>query len=208
MEHLWLFALLVLGIVLLPGMDMAFVLSTSLADGYRAGLAAVLGLMIGGAAHIIMGIAGLGVVLQMVPAAFNAMLFLGAAYVAWLGVGLWRSPGSMVSAQAAPHRRLRRVFVGATATCLLNPKAYMFMVAVFPQFIRPDHGRVLQQAVVLGAIVVAIQALVYGGVALGASRLREWLARSEQSQVLLSRVVAALLVATAAWTVWESWRGI
>lgn len=208
MEHLWLFAVLVLGIVALPGMDMAFVLSSSLADGYRAGIAAVVGIMTGGVAHMAMGTAGLGVVLQVLPAAFNAMLFLGAAYLAWLGIALWRSPGSMVSAQAAPHRRWRGIFIGAAATSLLNPKAYIFMVAVFPQFIRVEQGRLLQQAVVMGTIVATIQALVYGTVALGAGRLREWLARSQASQVRLSRAVALLLVATAAWTVWESWRRI
>ena len=206
MEHLWLFALLVLGIIALPGMDMALVLSSSLADGARAGLAAVAGIVAGGVAHIAMGTAGLGVVLQLVPAAFNVMLLLGATYLAWLGIALWRAPGSMVSAQAAPHLRMRRIFVAAATTSLLNPKAYIFMVAVFPQFIRIEQGRMFQQAIVLGAIVATIQMLVYGSVAVGAGFLRDWLARSARSQVLLSRGVAALLVATAAWTAWESWR--
>ncbi|HET6827406.1 MAG TPA: LysE family transporter, partial [Ramlibacter sp.] len=92
MEHLWLFALFVFGIIVVPGMDMAFVLSSALADGRRAGLAAVAGIVAGGMVHVAMGALGVGLVLQVFPAAFNAVLVAGALYVAWMGWGLWRRP--------------------------------------------------------------------------------------------------------------------
>ena len=60
MEQLWLFALLVFGIVALPGMDMAFVLSSTLADGRRGGFAALAGIVAGGIAHTAMGTLGIG----------------------------------------------------------------------------------------------------------------------------------------------------
>src|SRR6188768_1331416 len=88
--HLWLFFSLVFGIVILPGMDMAFVLGSALVGGRRAGLAAVAGLVAGGVCHVVMGASGLAVLLALVPSAFNAMLVAGALYVAWIGWGLWR----------------------------------------------------------------------------------------------------------------------
>jgi len=207
METLWLFAALAFGIVILPGMDMAYVLASALSRGRSAGLAAVAGMVAGGAAHVLMGTLGVGLVLQLFPAAFNAVLVAGAIYVGWMGWSLWRSPASLGGATTSTPAGFAPTFLRAVATCLLNPKAYLFMVAVFPQFLRPDQGPVLPQAIVLGAIIAAAQALVYGGVAVGASGLRATLARSASAQVALSRTVAALLMAVAAWSLLHAWQG-
>jgi threonine/homoserine/homoserine lactone efflux protein len=206
MEALWLFAALAFGIVILPGMDMAYVLASALSHGRSAGLAAVAGMVAGGAAHVVMGTLGVGLVLQLFPAAFNVVLAAGAAYVGWMGWSLWRSPATLGAAATSTPAGFAPTFLRATATCLLNPKAYLFMVAVFPQFLRPDQGPVLPQAIVLGAIIATAQALVYGGVAVGASGLRTTLARSASAQVMLSRGVAALLMAIAAWSLLQAWR--
>ena len=80
--QLGLFFLLVLGIIVLPGLDMAYVLGSSLMGGRRSGLAAVGGIMAGGVCHVVMATLGLSVVLQLWPGAFNAVLWIGAAYVA------------------------------------------------------------------------------------------------------------------------------
>lgn len=204
MEHLWLFALFVFGIIVVPGMDMAFVLSSALADGRRAGLAAVAGIVAGGMVHVAMGALGVGLLLQIFPAAFNAVLVAGALYVAWMGWGLWRQPATLAGVEEQAPRPLRQTLARAVATCLLNPKAYVFMVAVFPQFIHPERGAIALQALVLGIIIAVMQTLVYGAVALGATGLRTGLARSAGRQVLLARVVALLLMGTAAWTLWHS----
>ena len=205
MEHLWLFAFFVFGIIVVPGMDMAFVLSSALADGRRAGLAAVGGIVAGGMVHVAMGALGVGLLLQLFPAAFNAVLVAGALYVAWMGWGLWREPATLVKVDEQVSRPLRQTFARAVATCLLNPKAYVFMVAVFPQFIHPERGAIALQALAMGIIIAVTQALVYGAVALGASALRAGLAHSGRTQALLARAVALLLLGTAAWTLWHSW---
>ncbi|HVE53340.1 MAG TPA: LysE family translocator, partial [Ramlibacter sp.] len=163
------------------------------------------GLVAGGAVHTAMAALGAGLLLKLFPAAFNAVLVAGALYVAWMGVGLWRSPATMSDVEAGTPRTLLRTFTRAMATCLLNPKAYVFMVAVFPQFIRPDAGPVLQQAVALAAIIAVTQAVVYGAVAVGAAGLRAGLRDSVAAQAALGRSVAALLVGTAGWALWTGW---
>jgi threonine/homoserine/homoserine lactone efflux protein len=115
MDHLWLFALFVIGIVVVPGMDMAFVLASSLVDGRRAGFAAVAGLVAGGAVHVAMGALGVGLLLQVMPAAFNVLLVCGALYVAWMGVGLWRSPATLTQVQQAESSPPSRTFGRAMA---------------------------------------------------------------------------------------------
>lgn len=205
MDHLWLFALFVFGIIVLPGMDMAFVLASSLVDGRRAGAAAVAGMVAGGAVHTLMGALGVGLLLQLVPAAFNAVLAAGALYVAWMGVALWRSPATLAQVQSQPSRPPLQIFGRAVATCLLNPKAYVFMVAVFPQFVRPAQGNVVAQFVAMGVIIAVAQALVYGAVALAAGGVRERLQSSLRAQARMGRGVAVLLLGTSAWAVATGW---
>ena len=202
-QQLWLFALFVFGVIVLPGMDMAYVLSSSLVDGRRAGLAAVAGMVVGGMAHVVMGALGVGLLFTLFPALFGAVLLAGALYVAWMGVALWRAPATLTEVAESASRPVHRTFLRAVATCLMNPKAYVFMVAVFPQFLRPGQGALATQMVALGAIIAATQALVYGAVALGAASLRSTLRGSAAQQVLLARLVGALLVATAVWAVWR-----
>jgi len=206
MEPLWLFTLLVFGIIALPGMDMAFVLSTSLVSGRRAGFAAVAGLVAGGAVHVLLGTLGVGLLLHLLPGAFNLVLVAGAVYVAWMGWGLWQSPQGVSEVPAGTLRPLRRTFLGALTTCLLNPKAYLFMVAVFPQFIHPSRGPMAAQAVVLGAIIAITQALVYGTVAIGADGVRRMVVQRPGVQVALGRSVALLLMGTAALTLVHAWK--
>lgn len=205
MEHLWLFALFVFGIIVLPGMDMAFVLASALADGRRAGFAAVAGMVAGGAVHTLMGALGVGLLLKLMPAAFNAVLVAGALYVAWMGVSLWRSPATLAQVGEQPSRPLPATFGRAAATCLMNPKAYVFMVAVFPQFVRPALGHVAAQIVAMGVIIALTQTLVYGCVALGAGSLRRLLATSLAAQARVARAVALLLLGTSAWALGTGW---
>ena len=85
--HLWLFFTLVFGIIIVPGMDMTFVLANALSGGRRTGLYATAGVIFAGIGHVVVGVLGVGAVLKLFPAAFNAVLLLGAAYIAWLGIG-------------------------------------------------------------------------------------------------------------------------
>lgn len=198
--HLWVFFVLVFGIIVLPGLDMAFVMASALVGGRSAGLAAVAGVTLGGMVHVLMGVVGVGLVLRTVPQLFQLMLFAGAAYVAWMGWSLLRGAAALGEVREAAPRSHAATFGRAAATCLLNPKAYVFMLAVFPQFLRPEYGPLGSQAVALSAIIAVTQVAVYGGVALGAAAMRGWLRTNQQGQVWMGRAVGVLLVAAAAWT--------
>jgi threonine/homoserine/homoserine lactone efflux protein len=212
MEHLWLYAALVFGIIVLPGMDMAFVLATSLANGRRAGLVAVFGMVVGGFAHVLMSALGVGLLLKLFPAFFNAMLLAGCAYVAWMGYAIARSASTANALQeVAPteQRTLAQTFMRAVFTCLMNPKAYLFMFAVFPQFLKTDtnaFGPLWLQSAMLFAIGAICQTAIYGSVALAAAHVRNWLQGSAASQMWFARGVGALLIVTACWTLWTGWR--
>ncbi|MFT4242282.1 MAG: LysE family translocator [Acidovorax sp.] len=204
--HLWLFFVILLGVIALPGLDMAFVMASALVGGRRAGLGAVAGIVAGGAVHTALGALGVGVVLRLFPAAFNGLLAAGALYVGWIGLSLLRSRFAFDGAVQTQPRPLAATFWRAMLTCLTNPKACVFMLAVFPQFLRPEYGPVAVQAVVMGLIIAATQAVVYGAVALGAGQAREHLARHPGASLWAARGVGALLVLASMWTAWEGWK--
>jgi threonine/homoserine/homoserine lactone efflux protein len=200
------FFVMVFGVILLPGLDMAFVLASSLVGGRRAGLAATAGIVAGGVCHVAMGALGVVAVLQLVPAAFNAVLLAGAAYVAWIGLSLLRSRAAFDEPARQRARTHAATFRQGMVTSLLNPKAYLFTLAVLPQFLKPEYGGVGAQAVVLWLIIALTQVAIYGGMALAGERVRGWFAGRPEANAWLARGVGALLLATAAYTVFEGWR--
>jgi threonine/homoserine/homoserine lactone efflux protein len=204
--QLWLFFALVFGVVILPGLDMAYIMGSALSGGRRAGFAALGGVVVGGACHVVMTGLGVSVLLRTVPGAFNALLITGALYIAWIGVSLLRSDAAF-SVAATGDRPLAATFRQGMLTCLLNPKAYLFMLAIFPQFLRPQYGALLAQAAVMWLIIALNQVLVYGGLALAADRARQWLSREPAAGAFVARSVGVLLIGAAMFTGIEGWRG-
>ena len=205
--QLWLFFVVVFGVIALPGLDMAFVFGSALSGGRARGLAAVAGIVAGGACHVLMTALGISVLVRLVPGVFNALLLAGALYIAWIGIALLRS----AAAFRAPEAEQATVALGATfrqglLTCLLNPKAYLFMLAIFPQFLRPADGLLWLQALVLWAIIALTQCGVYGTLALLAGRVRGWLQGRPASGALATRCVGGLLIAVAVFTGLEGLR--
>lgn len=123
-ENLWLFLVLVFGIIAVPGMDMLFVLANALTGGSNRGLAATAGIMLGGAVHTLNGAIGVGLLMHFVPILFTPLLIAGAAYMAYIGMSLMRS--SIIVGDNGPtgSRSAWKAFRQGLVTCLINPKAY------------------------------------------------------------------------------------
>ncbi|MEK1894722.1 MAG: LysE family translocator [Rhizobium sp.] len=205
-ENLWLYFTLLFGIIIVPGMDMLFVLANSLTGGRRTGIAATAGIMAGGAVHSLYGAIGVGVLAILLPTLFNPLLFAGAAYMAWIGYTLMRSSITVDSVGAGGLRSGWRAFRQGAATCLMNPKAYLFMIAVYPQFLKPIYGPIWAQGLVMGFMTMATQAAVYGTLALTAARSRNLLVSNPKATILVGRIAGGLLIAVSILTAWHGWR--
>ncbi|HWW07569.1 LysE family translocator [Collimonas sp.] len=209
--NLWLYFLIVFGVIVLPGLDMAFVLASALVGGRRSGLAAVAGIVAGGVCHITMGALGLAVVLKLWPSLFNLVLLAGAAYIAWIGWSLLRSESGF-SFTSTPTQAAAKppatTFYQGMLTSLLNPKAYVFMLAIFPQFLKIDAGPIWSQALVLWIITALTQFGVYGFIAILSSRTRGWFDANPHGSLITARVVGGLLIAAGIFTGIEGWQAI
>jgi threonine/homoserine/homoserine lactone efflux protein len=205
-ENLWLYFTLLFGIIIVPGMDMLFVLANSLTGGRRSGIAATAGIMAGGAVHSLYGAIGIGILASLLPALFNPLLFAGAAYMAWIGYTLVRSSITVHAVDADGGSSRWRAFRQGAVTCLINPKAYLFMLAVYPQFLKPIYGPIWVQGIVMGLMTMATQAAIYGTVAFSAARSRTMLISNPQATILVGRVAGGLLIAVSLLTAWHGWR--
>lgn len=140
-----------------PGPGVLYIVARTLAHGRRAGLASVLGVMLGNLGNALAAALGLAALLAVSATAFSVLKWAGAAYLVYLGVQALRAP-PVVSATEAPARPAwRRVLRDGFWVALLNPKTTLFFAAFLPQFINPI-GSALAQSAALGVAFVLIAA--------------------------------------------------
>jgi threonine/homoserine/homoserine lactone efflux protein len=150
--HLALFALAALVMNAAPGPSNLYVLSRSLAQGSSAGLVSALGLALGNLFHVALAVMGLAALLSYAPGAYAAIRLLGAGYLIYLGIRMFREKPAQAPG-AASRRPLRRVLLDAALVEMLNPKTALFFLAFLPQFVEPARGPAAPQFLLLGLIV-------------------------------------------------------
>lgn len=202
-ENLWLFFVLLVGIIIVPGMDMLFVLTNSVTGGRRAGLTATAGMMAGGAFHTLGATIGVGILFQLMPSLLAYLVVAGAGYMAWIGISLVRSSFRLATTGTGARVPLTTIFRQAVTTCLLNPKAYLFSLAVYPQFLRPQFGGLWSQALVIGIMVAATQFTIYGGLAMMVAARGNFFAARPLATMIAGRLAGVVFVVVAVLTVWQ-----
>ncbi|WP_211221014.1 leucine efflux protein LeuE [Nocardioides insulae] len=199
-------------IILLPGPNSIYVLSTAARRGVRTGYAAAAGVFTGDAILMLLSAAGVASLLQANAFAFAVVKYLGAGYLAWLAIGLLRSAWTgwrrrrtaqpTTEAEAAPatgEHPYRRALV----VSLLNPKAILFFIAFFVQFVDPEYAYPALSFVFLGALVeiasfLYLSMLIFCGARLAAAvRRRQVLATGGTSLVGVVFLGFAVKLATA-----------
>ncbi|MDI6097537.1 leucine efflux protein LeuE [Actinoplanes sp. NEAU-A12] len=172
----WTYVLGVVAIILLPGPNSIFVLAVGAQRGIRAGYQAACGVFLGDAVLMIFSATGVASLLNTYPPVFLVLKYAGAAYLAWVGINIirsawarWRQRGEQSPAAAEePPPGLQRPFRRATVISLLNPKAILFFLSFFIQFVEPGYAHPELSFLVLGAVVqffsaLYLTALIFGG---------------------------------------------
>jgi threonine/homoserine/homoserine lactone efflux protein len=166
-----------------PGPGVFYVVTRSIAQGTRAGLASVAGVGLGNLGNAIGASLGLAALFSVSAVAFTVVKYAGAAYLVWLGIQALRArPADLASVKVEPASP-RRIFRDGFAVALLNPKTAIFFSAFLPQFMDPNASTVLQ-SVALGAAFVAIAAITDTLYALSASSIAPLLTRAKVSRSL------------------------
>jgi threonine/homoserine/homoserine lactone efflux protein len=181
--------------------------SRTLQGGARAGAAAALGISAGCVVHALAAAFGLAALLALHPQAFRAIQWAGAAYLVWLGLGLWRGAlaagadgaggRTAPAGDAAPARTAWADFRTGVLTNVLNPKVALFFLAFLPQFVPAGSPSKTASFLLLGAWFVVQGTLFLLALVLLAARLRR-LSRNDVARRWLQGLGGGLFVALAA----------
>lgn len=180
-----------------PGPDLIYILSRTIAQGRKVGMASSLGVCTGALVHVGAAALGLSAVLAASAVAFSLVKYIGAAYLVYLGIKAFRSAGTQGGFAQPPVSDANpwAAFKQGVMVDVLNPKVALFFMAFLPQFVRPGSGHPTVQIVVLGLLVILVAVVVEAAFVLAAGQTTRLFRRNRRTAVLLNRLLGFVFIA-------------
>ena len=188
------FAIASFFLVIVPGPTVTVIVANSLRDGTRAGLLNVAGTQAGLFVMLIIVALGLETVVALMADWFHVVKLIGAAYLVWLGIKLWRSDGRVGAAEARQPRI--GYFWQGVLVILTNPKILVLFGAFIPQFIDPT-GSAFWQTLTLGGIFMVIATVFDTLYVLLAAQA--WNTLTQSRVLWVEMISCSLLIAGGLW---------
>lgn len=195
------------GIILLPGPNSLYVLSVATARGVRAGFQGAYGVFVGDTVLLLCTALGAASLLRTHPALFMVVKYVGAAYLFWIGLNLlWGALKGLHRSSESPSDRaegaspvataahLQRPFRRALVISLLNPKAILFLLSFFVQFIDPAYAQPEVPFLILSAILMGFSAAYLTVLIFAGARLAQTFSQRKRLSGGLSSLVGGLFV--------------
>ena len=191
-EHWLAFAAASAILLAIPGPTILLVISYALGHGRRAAGATVAGVALGDFTAMTASMLGLGALLATSATIFTILKWIGAAYLVWLGIKLWRAPVAKADAVRPAEENAGRIFAHTYIVTALNPKSIVFFVAFLPQFLDLTRPALPQMAIfeVTFLVLATVNALAY---ALLAAAARQTI-RKPSVQKIVNRTGGSLLI--------------
>lgn len=196
-----LFCITVLLLNITPGPDTAYIVGRSVAQGRRAGLISAIGISLGCCVHTILSAFGLTALLAASATAFTMIKLAGGAYLIYLGIRMLctkqenNSKLSVKSYTINDRRPLKKIFLQALITNVLNPKVILFFLSFFPQFVQYDATHKTFAFLLLGAVFAIMTLFWNSGTAMLASTLTQRANNNPRIKQWLENIVGGAFVA-------------
>jgi len=184
-------------LALAPGPDNLFVLTQSALHGKLSGLLVTLGLCTGLVVHTTAVAFGVAVIFQASALAFTALKLFGVSYLLYLAWGVFHASAAEIDTRSRVEISPARLYRRGIIMNVTNPKVSIFFLAFLPQFADPARGPLAIQMFMLGGIFIVATVLIFGGIALLAGTIGQWLTRSSKAQIILNRVAGTVFVGLA-----------
>jgi leucine efflux protein len=191
-------------IVLLPGPNSMYVMTVASRSGVAAGYRAAAGVFLGDTVLMIASVMGIASLLRTVPAVFLLVKFAGAAYLAWMGIGMLRAAWQLWGDRGISHdpRPISASdptpFRTALIISLMNPKAILFFLSFFIQFVDSGYAHPGRSFLILGAIVQISSMLYLTALIFGGSYLAEAFRRRRRLKVVGTGAIGMLFISFSA----------
>ncbi|QLI82472.1 leucine efflux protein LeuE [Chitinibacter fontanus] len=192
---IWAYLLGTVLIILAPGPNSLFALTTAATRGRKAGFAAAAGIVVGDFILMLAAVLGVASLMKTHPVAFDAVRYLGAGYLLWIGIKALLARNTPSTSQTEPSRgNPAHAFRSALGISLINVKAILFFMAFFPQFVDPNYPQVWHSFAALGLIVQLVSISYLTTLILAGSALSRRLAGVSWLKTLLNKLIGTLFV--------------
>lgn len=189
-----------------PGPGVFYIVTRSVLQGRRCGLASVAGVALGNLGNAIGASIGLAALFAVSSGAFTVVKYAGALYLVYLGVQAIRAPELNGKSPTLEPARVGRIFRDGVIVALLNPKTAVFFAAFLPQFISAETAPLLQ-SMVLGSLFVAIAAVTDTAYAVAAGAVAPVLARARSIRALGRYLTGGAFIGLGVFTAVSGIRG-
>lgn len=202
-DNYWGFILTGILLNITPGSDTMYIITRSVAQGNKAGLYSVLGIVSGILVHTILAALGLSIILANSPLAFMIVKYVGAAYLCYLGVKMLITKSVPVVTDGLPANDklaqakaldYKQIYKQGVLTNTFNPKVALFFLAFFPQFIDPNYAYSTLSFLILGLTFAVTGLLWCLCLALLASKFSKRLRENPAVEVILNRISGVVFI--------------
>ena len=178
-ETLISFSIATLALAIAPGPDNIYVLTQSLVNGTKSGIATTAGLISGCIVHTTLLAFGISAIITASENIFYGIKVLGACYLLYLAYKVYSSDETISLSENAPKKSYLELYKTGVIMNLLNPKVMIFFLAFFPGFLWDKDGNTISQFYILGISFMAISFLIFSSIALLAGRISGFILKSK-----------------------------
>lgn len=196
-ETLISFTIATLALALSPGPDNIYVLTQSLVNGTKSGIATTAGLISGCIVHTTLLAFGVSAIITTSEEVFYGIKILGACYLLYLAYSVFKSDSEITFTNNAPKKTYWQLFKTGVIMNLLNPKVMIFFLAFFPGFLWDKDGNTVYQFYVLGITFMIVSFFVFSFIALLAGRISNLLMKWKRINTVLKWLQIVVFVGIA-----------
>lgn len=201
--HFTAFFVATLVIAIAPGPDMAFIVSRSVAEGKKVGIATAFGMQVGVMFHILLAAFGISAILMTSALVFQIVKYIGAAYLMYLGIQTIRDKKGINLDFRENQGGIRKAFWQGAITDIFNPKVALFFLTFLPQFINPVMGNTFFQFIFLGVVFGLLTLIVDIGYSIIAGSIRNVLAKNRTVMEWQKKLSGFTLIGLGTWLAFE-----
>ena len=196
-ESLYLFSLATIALAISPGPDNIYVLTQSIVNGTKSGIATTAGLISGCIVHTTLLAFGISALITASPLLFYSLKILGAIYLVYLAWTVYKSDSKVSIGKEAPKKSYWELFKIGVIMNLVNPKVLIFFLAFFPAFLWNENDGTIAQFYILGITFMVVSFLVFSSIALLAGTISSFLLRNKNTGVVLKWLQILVFVGIA-----------
>ena len=184
-------------ITIAPGPDIIFLITQSLSNGKKAGVATAMGLASGNLVHTLAAALGISVVFQTSPTAFELLKIAGVCYLLYLAYRAITASDDTGTMPTQHYAHTTSLYMRGVLMNVLNPKVALFFLAFLPQFVDRNIAPVWQQMLLYGIAFTLLVVIVFGSIGLFAGSIKDKFFTGQRKLRLFRWLTAAVFIALA-----------